>query len=152
MITRGIKINRTKKTIEITKTFDKASSIYGTDEYNELQNARRDNPDYKVVIAKSTKKAAINKGLTYEYMEKYIVAHDDKENSKMGEYNELRANTDEAKELLIESASYTEVVEWFLATFPEIAAYHKKREALIAKIEERKKNAKNPSANEGKSA
>lgn len=77
------------RTIEMTKKFAAASSKFGTEEYKTLQEVRRDYPSYKVVTI--TRKASKSdssafKGLTYEYMEKYIAGHDDEEKSIMLEY------------------------------------------------------------------
>ena len=40
----AIRFNRKSRTIEITKSFDKAASRFGTDEYNALLQARKDHP------------------------------------------------------------------------------------------------------------
>ena len=50
----------------------------------------------------------------------------------MAEFEMLRATSDEAKEVLAESASYKEIKEWFLKKFPAIAKFHEKREAALA--------------------
>ena len=56
----------------------------------------------------------------------------------MGKYMELRGLTEEAEEALMESASYQEMKDWFLDKFPAIADFHQKREALLAKAQEKK--------------
>lgn len=132
---KNITINTKNSTIELnSKKFAIASSRYGTDEYKELQNARRDYPDFKVVEI-STRKAPKSsyKGLTYKYMEDYIAKHDDEDGAILEEYMTLRAMTDEAEEAFAESLSYQEMKEWFLDKFPAIAEFHKKREAILAK-------------------
>ena len=129
----NITINSKKGTIEITKKFEKLASRFGSEEYKALQEARRDNPNYKVVIkTSSAKKKESYKGLTYAYMEMYIKAHDDENNSIMAVYEDLRAISVEAQEALAESASYHEVKEWFLHQFPAIAKFHEKREAILS--------------------
>lgn len=129
----NITINSKKGTIEITKKFEKLASRFGSDEYKALQEARRDNPKYKVVIkTTSAKKKESYKGLTYTYMETYIKAHDDEDKSIMSMYEDLRAISVEAQEALAESASYHEVKEWFLHQFPAIAKFHEKREAILS--------------------
>ena len=104
------------------------------DEYKMLQEVRRDYPGYKVVIItrKPSSKKDTYKGLTYDYMEKYIKAHDDKDQSIMAEYEMLRGISEEAIEALAEPCSYLEIRDWFLKTFPAIAEFHKKREAALA--------------------
>lgn len=127
-------INARSHSIEMTKKFAKAAAKFGSDEYNQLQEARKDYPNYKVVTVSrktSTKKESY-KGLTYSYMESYIKAHDDEEKSIMAKYMMLRGLSQEAQEVLAEPCSYMEIKEWFLNQFPAIAEFHKKREALLA--------------------
>lgn len=124
-------INFTNNTIEMAKTESKAASKFGSDMYKQLQEARRDYPTYTVVIKATSSKRENLKGLTYDYMEKYIKKHDDDNCSVMKEYKMLRGKTDD---VLASSVSYGEVKEWFLAKFPEIADFHKKREEILDAI------------------
>ena len=73
----NLTINAKNHTIEMTKSFSKAASKFGSPEYNEWQNARRDYPTYRVATV--TKKGAKPeyKGLTYAYMEKYEASIED---------------------------------------------------------------------------
>ena len=127
-------INMKKNAIELTKKEAAAAAKFGTTEYKQLQEARRDNPGFKVVTItrKSTAKKESYKGLTYSYMETYIQKHDDEKKSIMAEYMMLRGLSEEAEEALAESFTYQEMKEWFLKKFPAIAEFHKKREALLA--------------------
>lgn len=130
----NITVNRKMRTLEITKKFDKASSRYGSDEYKELQNALAQNAGFKVVVKASTsKKKETYKGLTYEYMEKYIKAHDE-DGSIMEEYEMLRGISEEAEEACADSLSYHEMKEWFLSTYPAIAEFHNKRKSIMQKV------------------
>lgn len=134
----AITINAKNRTIELTKTFATASSKFGTDEYNLLQLARKDYPNYKIVTI--ARKAPKNdkptfKGLTYAYMEKYILTHDDGEQTVMQEYMELRGISKAGEEVLAESFNYQEIKEWFLDKYPEIADFHKKRAELLKKAQ-----------------
>ena len=122
-------INFKKNTIEMTKAEAKAASVYGSESYAKLQDARRDYPTYTVVIKATSSKRESLKGLTYDYMEKYIKNHDDENHTIMEEFKILRGKTDN---VLASSVSYGEVKEWFLAKFPEIADFHKKREEILA--------------------
>ena len=117
----------------MTKKFAKAASRFGSDEYLNLQAARRDYPNYKVVIIsrKSNIKTDSYKGLTYEYMESYIKTHDYSDKNIMAEYEMLRGLSKEAQEALAEPCSYIEMKSWFLNKFPAIAEFHKKREDLL---------------------
>ena len=105
--------------IEMSREFAKYSAVAGSDEYNLLQQTRRDYPTYRVVRKqiKKNKDKENYKGLTYEYMESYIKGHDDKEETIMKEYKEMR--------LLAEchSIRYPVIKKWFLAKFPEVAKF-----------------------------
>ncbi len=110
-----LKINSEKNLIVMDREFDKKSRIVGSSEYNLLQNARRDYPNYKVVrhtIKKAPNKESY-KGLTYEFMEQYILSHS---NSKeiMEEYREKRFNA------LCHSIRYPKIKEWLLKRYPNI--------------------------------
>jgi len=113
-------INTKNHTIEMpTKKYATAASRYGTVEYNEVQKARRDYPNYRVV-AKNRKieKKDTLKGLTYEVMEKYIASHDKNgENKKYFDF--LRGNSEETPC----SATYGEIRKWFLETYPKYGKY-----------------------------
>jgi len=127
-------INMKKNAIEMTKKFAKAAAKFGSPEYKQLQEARRDNPTFSVVTVtrKTTTKKNTYKGLTYEYMEMYIEKHDDEDKSIMAEYLMLRGMTDEAEEALAESFTYLEMKDWFLKKFPAIASFHEARAKLLA--------------------
>ena len=126
-------INMKKNAIEMTKKFAKAAAKFGSPEYKQLQEARRDNPTFSVVTVtrKTTTKKNTYKGLTYEYMEMYIQKHDDDDQSIMAEYLMLRGMTDEAEEALAESFTYLEMKDWFLAKYPAIKNFHEARAKLL---------------------
>ncbi len=111
-----ITLNMSKKTIEITKAFEKKASKYGTPEYDDLMAVKRDNPDFRVVVrAIKTKKDTL-KGLNYDFMKQYIERHDDENNTNMIEFVKRTVkNNDNVK-----TDTYGEVKKWFLETYPEI--------------------------------
>ena len=126
-------VNNKKMVIEVSKKFATAASKYGTQEYKDLQAVRKDYPNYKVVTVtrKTTVKKDNFKGLTYEYMEKYISSHDD-DGEILAKYQDLRGLSERAKEALAEPCSYLEMRAWFLNTYPAIAKFHEDREKLLA--------------------
>ena len=117
------------------QVFRRKATIFGSDEYKMLQEARRDYPGYKVTVGKTKNKEQKNAfaGLDYDYMEKYIKAHDDDAQSIMNEYLMLRGESEEAKAINAGSASFLEIRSWFLKTFPAIEAFYTKRAALLGK-------------------
>ena len=136
-----MKINEKKNTIEITKTFAQKAARVGSPEYFELLEVRRNFPNFKVVV-KQTKSKDSFKGLTYDYMKKYILAHDDEEGSNMAVFNELRGTIVEGDdELQADSMSYGEIKLWFLDTYPEIKNFHESRAERIKAIKEKQKKA-----------
>ena len=136
-----MKINEKKNTIEITKTFAQKAARVGSPEYYELLEVRHNFPKFKVVVNQTKSKDSF-KGLTYEYMAKYILAHDDKEGSNMAVFNELRGTIVEGDdELQAESLTYGEIKLWFLDTYPEIKNFHESRADRIKAIKEKQKLA-----------
>lgn len=129
----NITINAKKNAIEITKKFARAASKFGSDEYKALQEVRRDYPNFTVVVvsSKSGSKKNSYKGLTYDYMKKYIASHDDEKNSIMNEFLDLRGKSEEAKEACAESLTYLEIRDWFLDKFPAIRKFHEERAKLL---------------------
>ena len=124
------------KKIEMTKTEAKAAGKINSEKFNELHTLRTMYPTFEIEIktlaVKKTSTKERYKGLTYEYMEKYIAAHDDEKKTIMAEYKMMRGTSEEAKEALAESYSYYDMKIWFLNKFPAIAEFHKKREAALA--------------------
>lgn len=53
---KNISFNFQKNTIEISATFAKTASIYGSDAYIELMNARRDFPTFTIKVVKNAAK------------------------------------------------------------------------------------------------
>ena len=129
----NIRINETKRTIEVTKAFYKEAIKFGTREYGELQEVRKDYPNFKVITKSAAKNKDGFKGLTFEYMEKYIKEHDT-DNEIMSEFNILCGKDQEGYKVeFAESASYGEIKKWFLNTYPQIKEYHNKLENILKK-------------------
>lgn len=61
-------------TITLTKAFHEAAKEFGSEEYTKLQLVKLDNPNMKVVVrtTRSGNRKCDYKGLTYEYMRKFI--------------------------------------------------------------------------------
>ena len=141
----NITINTAARSIELSKKFAAAAAKYGTEEYRMLQEARRDYPGYEVVEAAKKAKAAKDpyKKLDFDFMEKYILAHEDPEQKNMKTYLDLRGKSKEAIENGAASKSLTEIRSWFLSAYPQVAQFHEKREQemMRLKAEKEKKRA-----------
>ena len=105
--------------IEMSREFAKYAAYVGSEEYNLLQQTRRDYPTYTVVRKqiKKNKNTEHHKGLTYGYMENYIESHDDEKKTIMKEYKEMRLISD------CHSVRYPVVKNWFLDKYPEIKQF-----------------------------
>ena len=127
-------INYITMTIEMTKAESKAAGKVGTEAFKEMLSLMQQFPNYKIqVIARAaTKKSCDYKGLTYAYMEKYIKAHDNDKHTIMAEYEDLRDESDAAKDVLADSFTYQEIKNWFLGKFPEIREFHEMRQNLLS--------------------
>ena len=103
-----ITVSARTHSLVLTKSFASKAAIFGSDEYKMLQEARRDYPGYKVTVGKTKEAKNIYAGLDYDYMEKYIKAHDDDKQSIINEYLMLRGKSDDALEIPAGSASRRE--------------------------------------------
>lgn len=118
-----LKINHENKTIVMDRTFAKFAENTRSDEYAHLQQVRRDYPDYAVTtrtIKRNSEKETY-KGLTYEYMEEYILRHESEEKQLevIKEFHELRTISKCHKQGL----RYPTIKKWFLEKYPEIVDF-----------------------------
>lgn len=131
-----IRIDNSKRTITITKAFNKLASIYGSDEYNMLRNAKLDNPTYRVIV-KSPSKKKIEDRITMNDIIKYVVEKSGEESAEMDTLKELRGvSIKQAGSLLKveETASFAKIKEWFFLTYPELEKKSENRQNRINEI------------------
>lgn len=121
-----MKVNMFERKIVLTKKEMTAASRYGSDAYKALQDARRDNPGYEIVIVTRTvkKQRETYKGLTYEYMEKYIETHDDAERTIWREYKIYRGKPLDPKDEIPVPYTYREMRDWFLEKYEAVAKFY----------------------------
>ena len=109
--------------IVMDRAFAKNSTNPNSAEYKQLQRVRQDYPDYMVCTrtCKKNENKESYKGLTYAYMEHYILTHEDKDTvlDVLDEYNELRL----IAECHSRSRRYPIIKRWFLAKYPEIMEF-----------------------------
>lgn len=152
----NIIINDKNRTIEISKKFANEAKKFGTEEYRMLQEARQAYPKYKVEVRKAGKAKDSFKGLTYEYMEKYIKTKEDTRNREIqkqqeenpetaetlkNEYTAIRIdfftlcgkNEEGENYEFSATATYGEVKKWFLQKFPEIDTRRKSINEILGK-------------------
>ena len=118
-----LKIDFDAKTIIMDRTFAKKSEDTRSDEYLHLQNVRKDYPDFRVTtrtIKRNANKETY-KGLTYEYMEEYILSHgsDAEVQEALSEYRELRL----IAQCHGKGKGYPVIKKWFLEKYDEIVDF-----------------------------
>ena len=116
----NITINYQKSTIEITKAFEKKARAFGSDEYKELCEAKKEFPTYRLVI-KATKSSSTFKGMDYNFMLEYISKHEDAE-KRREDFDKLR-NSD---------LSYGQIKQWFVSTYPVFKDCNTKAQWILA--------------------
>lgn len=125
-MTNYAKVDHTNRRIVMDRTFAKNAEIVGSTEYEKLQACRKDYPTYTVVrreIKKNPNQVRYG-GLTYQYMEDYIMTHESRET--------LNAVLDEFNEMLLISRGYSKafryptIKRWFLLKYPEFAEFGRK--------------------------
>ena len=118
------------KVIEMNKTEAKAAGKVNSNEFAELNALRAAYPNFRVVI-KTTKSRDNMKGLTVDYMKKYIETHDDEDSAVMMEFFALRGLDESGNKLEVaQPVSYGELKLWFLSKYPEVEHLDKVNEIL----------------------
>ena len=135
-----LKINHTNRIIIMDRTFSKNAENTQSTEYAHLQTVRRDYPDYTVIkrSIKTNKNQNHYKGLTYEFIEDYILTHGsaDDINKNWAEYQEKRL----ISECHSKAFRYPVIKAWFLDLYPGILSYGYKNNETITIIEEKEAN------------
>ena len=115
-----LKIDFDNKTIVMDRTFAARVTDTRSDEYLHLQAVRKDYPDYRVITRqiKRNPDKKTYRGLTYEYMENYILSHGDDATVQkaLAEYRELRL----IAKCHGKGKGYPVIKQWFLEKYDEI--------------------------------
>ncbi len=118
-----LKLDHSKRTIVMDRTFAKFATNTMSPEYAHLQSVRQDYPEYTVVMRHIKRKATKEcyRGLNYEYMEDYIKTHGSKEESaaNLAEYKELKL----ISKCHSASRRYPTIKKWFLEKYPEVKEF-----------------------------
>ncbi len=118
-----IRIDHATKRIIMDSMFYKNSADPRNEEYTVLQNVRRDYPTYTPVqrtIKKNPAKKTYS-GLTYAYMEDYILTHESPETVEavFTEFNEMVL----ISQCHSQAFRYPTIKKWFLNKYPEILKF-----------------------------
>lgn len=106
---KNIRLNYTNETIEITKTFEKKASTYGSPSYNELIKVRREFPNFTLKVVENKGSNGF-KGMDYDFMRNYISLHENSEE-----------NSKKFETLITKGLTYGEIKQWFIGMFPVFA-------------------------------
>ena len=118
-----LKIDHKRGAIVMDRTFAKKAENTMSAEYAHLQSVRRDYPLY--AVRRREIKVNPNKehwrGLTYQYMEDYIISHEEGDNRLVAlrEFAELRL----ISECHSSCHRYPVIKQWFLKKYPAIAEH-----------------------------
>ena len=115
-----LRIDFDNKAIIMDRTFAKKCENTHSEEYKHLQTVRKDYPEYTVITRtiKRNPNKETYKGLTYEYMEDYILSHGTEAEiaKSLKEYRELRLIT----KCHGRGFRYPTIKKWFLEKYPAI--------------------------------
>ena len=119
-------INESARTISLTKKEMTAARHVDSLEYKKLQNVRRDYPGFTVITVSRKVKTQREtyKGLTYAYMERYIKAHDDEQETIWAEYMMYRGTPVKPTDALPVAYTYAQMKGWFLSKFEAVAKFY----------------------------
>ena len=142
-----LKICHKDGVIVMDATFAKKSENTMSAEYAHLQQVRRDYPTYEVIrhTLKRNAEKKTYKGLTYEYMEYYILTHGTKEERQknFAEYNEMIL----ISECHGKAYRYPVIKRWFLEKYPTIAEFGAPAAQIIEEGEAPEKTEENAEDN-----
>lgn len=118
-----LRIDFNNKAIVMDRTFAKNCENTHSEEYKHLQTVRKDYPEYTVITRtiKRNPNKETYKGLTYEYMENYILKHESEETlaAVLKDYRELRL----ISQCHGRGFRYPTIKKWFLEKYPEIDSF-----------------------------
>ena len=121
-MTNYLRVDHEKRRLVMDRTFAKYAAIAGSDEYKQLQECRRDYPNYTVTTRhiKTNPNKECYKGLTYGFMEDYILMYEPQATKKetLDYFRRLRTITSAHSEPF----RYPVIKKWFLERYPEFVS------------------------------
>lgn len=120
-----VKVLHSEAVIEVNTTFAKMMENPLSEEYRLLQELRRDYPVYSVSRRQIRKNSSQEhyKGLSYEYMEWYIIKYGPKEKKALEALLKEFEHQKDIASCHSNSKRYPIVKNWFLNKFPEVAKF-----------------------------
>ena len=123
MMKNTVRINHVECLLVMDRTFAKRAENVRSEEYEILQKARRDYPTYTVITRhiKRCPNKETYKGLTYGYMEDYIISHETNPEVVLNEFYELQL----ISQCHSKAHRYPAIKRWFLNRYPEVKMFGK---------------------------
>lgn len=125
-------INFNNSTIELTKSEMSEASKYGSDMYNAVMAARRDNPGYRVVEIKAKKAKSDFANLDLKTIASYVEKHGNDEQKKNFAIISKRTIDEDGE--YCEAQPFFLIKQWFLNEFPEIKQGRKEYREKVQSI------------------
>ena len=121
---KELTLDFSKNTINMTESFSKKAENYGSTEYNMLQNARKDYPEFEIIVTKKNKRVKdTHKGIDVKFMYNYIKKHDNDEEEVMnlfkGWFKKLEETDDGIEYILHNDVEFLNIRSWFLDQYTE---------------------------------
>ncbi len=115
----SIKIEEARKTLVITAGFKKKASVFNSEEYTLLRQAKTENPGFKVEVRKTKRKNSPK--LTLDFMRRYIDDLPDTDEKIINKeaFNEMSGKLKNAED----RTCYATIRSWFVKTFPTYKEY-----------------------------
>ena len=127
-------INFNNSTIELTKTEMSEATKYGSEMYNAVMAARRDNPGYRVVEIKTKKVKSDFANLDLKTISSYVGKNGNDEQKANFAFISKRTIGEDGE--YCEAQPFFQIKAWFLAEFPEIKQGRKDYREKIQSIYE----------------
>ena len=120
--------------IELTKTEMSEATKYGSEMYNAVMAARRDNPGFRVVETKAKKAKSDFANLNMKTIASYVEKNGTDEQKKNFAFISKRTIGEDGE--YCEAQPFFQIKAWFLAEFPEIKQSRKDYREKIQSIYE----------------
>ena len=117
-----IKVDFIKGELIVSHAFLEKASIVGTPEHQKFLSCRKEFAEFTLKVNKPKSHATDHyRGLTYTYMEDYIMSHEMAEDvmAVLNEYWELKIKA----ACHSKAFRYPVIKRWFLTRYPEVATY-----------------------------
>lgn len=125
-------VNFENSTIELSATEMNEAKKYGSEMYNAVMAARRDNPGYRVVEVKAKKAKPEFANLDMKTIKAYVEKHGTDEQKANFSFITKRSIKEDGE--YCEPQSFFQIKAWFLAEFPEIRQARKDYREKVQKI------------------